>query len=80
MADVNWIANGLTRAVIAQNWDLQVVASEQLEPARNVIRFTQRSLHLEVIAPTAELQTRVAPFGSASGDILQGEIGPGVAE
>src|ERR1043166_8603923 len=62
------VADSLADAIRSQHGRLEVVAREQVELLLAIVVAGDRPLHLEVIAPAAELDPLVAPVGDLGRD------------
>src|SRR5689334_1488118 len=64
----------------ADDRDGQLLPVQQGELLLAVALFAEGTLDLEVIAPAAQVQPLIAPFGDVAGQLLQGEVGPAATE
>ena len=72
MPAVDAIANRLADAMVAEDRHAQFQAVDSRSSLlRAVVVFAEGALHLEMIAPAAQLEALIAPFGELPGQFFQ---------
>src|SRR5215204_3060184 len=70
------VADGLADEVVADRITLKIVLAKEVQAALGVVVVGERLLHLEVVAPTGELQAVVAHLLGERGQLFEGHVRP----
>ena len=70
------VTDGLADQMVGDGPDIQVVLGQYLPTPVHIGLVRQRLVHLEMVAPTGELEPVVAPPGRQRAHLLERQIGP----